>query len=143
MPDWIPDWASIIGLAFSVIGVALTVYVLIEVRRLQKGYSTVYRVPEYAKLLEAQASELARCLDDEEPRALLSAMARMRTTLESIADNVGKGHAGPFLALRDRIRELERGTGTPVGKLNEVYAEAQRLAQRAQSLAEDRKHKLG
>ena len=138
MLDLIANIASILGLGF-------TVYVLIELKRLQRAYALIYRVPEYADQLSILATKLSQQIDDTDARRgeIGATLAGMKANLESIARNIGKQHEKPYSALRDRIAKLERTQRLTQDRLEDISTTALHLAQRAKDMAEDRKHRLG
>jgi len=76
---------------------------------------------------------------DAERRERLIALKMVRVALESIARNIGRKHRGTFNDLKKRIGQIEQSGPLNPEQLDDIWAESQALASKAEEIVKDEK----
>lgn len=125
----------------SLVGLGATLWTAWSAYRSRRYYLLVGRVPEHVEALRAGTRDLAIANGDPdaERRDQLIALKNTRVALESIARNIGRKHKRGFITLRDRIEAVEQNDPLDPNELDNIWAEAEALANKAQEIVRDEK----
>lgn len=129
----------------SLVGLAATLWTAWSAYRSKQYYLLVGRVPEHIDALRKSTNRLAlsnnaRTRDRSE---ILNALKQVREAAESIRRNVGWSNREDFGNLVDRIRQLEKAKSFAPNVIDEIWTEGNALADRAESIVQDRKFTRG
>ena len=129
----------------SLVGLAATLWTAWSAYRSKRYYLLVGRVPDQIEDLQASTSELVDINNDPEAerRDRLRALKEVRIALESIARNIGWRHKSEFLDLKARITNIEQQEPLDPDTLDDVWAEAEALAGKAEEIVRDSKFARG
>lgn len=129
----------------SLVGLAATLWAAWRAYRSKRYYLLVGRVPENIDALRTSASELAAANRNpsSERRERLIALKNMRVALESIARNIGRKHRGEFEELHRWIKKIEQNASLNPDELDDVWAEGEALASKAEEIVSDHKFARG
>jgi hypothetical protein len=113
--------------------------------RSRRYYLLVGRVPDHIERLRRSTSQLA--VSNNKPTRdrseILHALKQVREATESIRQNVSWTRRGDFGDLVNRIRRIENSSTFDPNTVDEVWAEGEALAERAEALVQDRKFTRG
>ena len=119
----IADWASVIGMVVSILGLCLTLCVWIRVRRIEEHYVRQALLPNYLRKLGGQLKNLREALDAKNRELAREALTACQWIIEDLL---------PFLAKtrRQRIQEVVKEVDAVCrSSLDATYiARCQRLA---------------
>ena len=102
------------------------------------------RVPEQIESLRASTSALVEHSDsDSDRKQQLRALKGVRVALESIARHIGRRHRDEFTDLKREIQKIEREESLDSAMLDEIWAEAEVLAVKAEQIVKNAKFKRG
>jgi len=129
----------------SLVGLAATLWTAWSAYRSKRYYLLVGRVPDQIEDLQNSTSELVDVNNDPEAkrRDRLRALKEVRIALESIARNIGWRHRSEFLDLKARITKIEKEEPLDPDILDDVWAEAEALAGKAEEIVRDSKFARG
>lgn len=134
-------WANI----GSIAGFLATLLTWIWAYRSRRYYLLVGRVPDHIERLRKSTNRLA--ISNNTPvrdRAeILRALKQVREATESIRRNVSWTERGNFGNLVNQIRQVERANSIDPNAIDEIWAEGEALANRAEALVQDRKFTRG
>lgn len=126
-------------------GLAATLWTAWSAYTSKRYYLLVGRVPDQIEDLQNRTSELVDVNNDPEAerRDRLRALKKVRIALESIARNIGWRHKSEFLDLKARITKIEKEEPLDPDTLDDVWAEAEALAGKAEEIVRDSKFARG
>jgi hypothetical protein len=128
----------------SLVGLAATLWTAWSAYRSKRYYLLVGRVSEQIEKLQASTSALIEHNDPSADRKdRLRALKGIRVALESIARHVGRQHRDEFRALEAKIQKIEQEEFLDSDELDEIWAEAEVLATKADALVRDAKFTRG
>lgn len=135
--DTLSFWANL----GSLVGLGATLWTAWSAYRSKRYYLLVGRVPEHVEGLRAGIRNLAVANSDPdaERRERLIALKMIRVALESVARNIGRRHRGEFDSLKKRIGQIEQSDPLNPEKLDDIWAESQALASKAEEIVKDEK----
>lgn len=125
----------------SLVGLSATLWTAWSAYRSKKYYLLVGRVPEHVEALRIGTRDLAVANGDPdaERRDQLMALKNTRVALESIARHIGRKHKREFTYLRNRIETVEQNDPLDPNELDNIWAEGEALANKAEEIVRDEK----
>lgn len=125
----------------SLAGLAATMWTAWSAYRSKRYYLLVGRVPDHIEDLRRSTNRLAvknNALARDRGE-ILSALKHVREATESIRRNVSWTERGDFGSLVNQIRQIEQSNTLDANTIDEIWAEGEALANRAEALVQDRK----
>lgn len=112
---------------------------------LVSSYTLLFREPFIPRKPRITRGARRHAVDspEAERRDRLRALKEVRIALESIARNIGWRYKSEFLDLKDRITKIEKEEPLDPDTLDEVWAEAEALAGKAEEIVRDPKFARG
>ena len=102
----IADWASILGLAVSVAGLCITLWVAFRVRRIEQHYVRQALLPSYVRKLGGQIKNLEQGLKEKNRTDALKALVMCQTVLRDLSAHVRGRRAHGLSQVIERIDAL-------------------------------------
>jgi folylpolyglutamate synthase/dihydropteroate synthase len=134
-------WANV----GSIAGFLATLLTWFWAYRSRRYYLLVGRVPEYIERLRESTERLAVSNNaaNRDRSEILRALKRVRESVESIRRNMSWRKRSDFESLTNQIRQIENADSLDPNVIDEVWTEAQALANRADDIVQDRKFTQG
>jgi hypothetical protein len=146
----IPSPLPTVSLSFwanvgSIAGFLATLLTWFWAYRSRRYYLLVGRVPEYIERLRESTERLAVSNNaaNRDRSEILRALKRVRESVESIRRNMSWRKRSDFESLTNQIRQIENADSLDPNVIDEVWTEAQALANRADDIVQDRKFTQG
>jgi len=129
----------------SLVGLAATLWTAWSPYRSKRYYLLVGRVPEYIERLRESTERLAVSNNaaNRDRSEILQALKHVRESVESIRRNMSWRKRSDFESLTNQIRQIENADSLDPNVIDEVWTEAQALANRADDIVQDRKFTQG
>jgi hypothetical protein len=133
------DILSVIGFGITLIGLGLTIYVLLTIRKIKSYYVFKARVPDLLKAMSKHGSKLAQFHNDFEnskPQILLE-VGQAEVTLKSLNAKVDKQIKISINEVAKQISDYK--TYQEKSRAWNIYISLQKVNQEITNLQEDRK----
>lgn len=141
--DWL-DWLGLLGNLGSLAGFIITVAVGFKVYRLRRHYTYLARAPELRKDLGVIKEMLFSHLKEQQHtrQEVVAELERGKTVVANLVEKIGKAESVHMKRSQQRMISLM--TSTPMGKeqLWEVFAEMNKIIERAADIEASKIWKL-
>lgn len=145
-----PSFLPTVSLSFwanigSIAGFLATLLTWFWAYRSRRYYLLVGRVPDHIERLRQSTNRLAilNSAPDQDRGEILLALKQVREATESIRRNVSWTERRDFGNFVNQIRRIERANSFDPNVIDEIWAEGEALANRAEALVQDRKFARG
>lgn len=122
MLEWLRNNFNNIAAWSSIIGLAVSLWVLYSIRKLRTHYTSKARIPELIKQLEEYSSQLNTLLNDVEKnkQIILTISKRLEFTLNSIQKKSSRNIYTAIRKLNSRINNLRSNRGSIISIFSRV-----------------------
>jgi len=104
------NWASIVGLALSLLTLIVTLFIESKVRKINRRFLFYKRIEDLKQGLENNASNISDYLEDysSSKENILIELSSCRALVTSILEKLPKDKRKDFLRLKSKLKNIER-----------------------------------
>jgi len=131
---------ELLGNLSSIVGLGITVWVLLKVRKIQRGYLLRARLPALGRRLGRHRSNLASLLDEypSSAREVQAELKKCRATLRSLRRMVGRALGVELNRIERRIAHIcGLSEAATANQIWELYGDLGGLEEDVRNLVED------